>query len=468
MYRQVGAYIHIYMRNFSFFTVITLLFVSIGSYAQTKKWTLQEAVSYALENNISIKQTALDSKLAAVDKKGAIGNFLPTINASGSHSWNIGLSMNPVTFQQETQTIQFTSADVSVGVDIYNGLQNQNRLRRAKLAILAAQYNLSKMKDDVSLSVANAFLEILFNKENLKVQSELLSNNQKQMERTTALVEAGSIPRGDLMDMRATVASSNQNVVAAQNALLISKLSLAQLLQLKDFKDFDVADVDAEIVESPVMLETPETVYEKAKSERVEIKIARTNLELAERDVKISRGALQPSLRGFYSFSSNISYSNRVLGTDGNGNPILAGPLPFFQQFGDNKGHNFGVQLSVPILNGFSSRNAVERSNVALDRSKIAFTQAETDLERNVYQAFTDAKGALNAYESAVIASDARKEAFNYATEKYAVGIMNAFDFNQAQTLFANAESEVIRAKYEYIFRLKVVEFYFGIPIIQN
>ncbi|MBF6607375.1 MAG: TolC family protein, partial [Flavobacterium sp.] len=136
--------------------------------------------------------------------------------------------------------------------------------------------------------------------------------------------------------------------------------------------------------------------------------------------------------------------------------------------FNENKGHSFGFQLSIPVLNGFATRNAVERSKVAVDRFKIAYAQEELTLERNVYTAFTDAKGALNAYESAVAALEARELAYEYASERYKVGMMNAFDFNQAQTLYANAQSEVIRAKYDYAFRVKVVEFYFGIPIIKN
>ncbi|HEX8561794.1 MAG TPA: TolC family protein [Flavobacterium sp.] len=455
------------MRNSSFLSIMIALIFSLSLQAQTKKWTIQEVVAYALEHNIQIQQTALDIELAAIDKKGAIGNFLPSANASLSHSWNIGLSQNPATFEPETQTLQQTGADISVGVDIYKGLQNRMRFQRSKLAILAAQYNLSKMKDDTSLMAASAFLDILFSKENLKVQKELLANNQKQMERTNELVNAGSIPRGDLMDMRATVATSNQNVVAAENSLLIAKLSLAQLLQLEDFKDFDVADVNAEIAESPTMMQTPEAIFEKAKEERMELKIARANLDLAEKDIRIAKGALQPNLTGFYSFSSRVTNAPVPI-LDENGNFDGTTVPAFFNQFSDNKGHNFGVQLNIPILNGFTTRNNIARAEVAKRRSEIAYSQAELDLERNVYQAFTDARGALNAYESAVAAMEARQEAYNYANEKYQVGMMNAFDFNQAQTLFANAQSEVIRAKYEYIFKVKVVEFYFGIPIIQN
>ncbi len=447
---------------------VFVLLVGLNIQAQTKKWTIEECVNYALEHNISIKQSELDIKLSAIDKKAAIGNFLPSIKAGASHSWNIGLNQNITTGLLENQTTQFTSASLNSNIDIYNGLQNQNRLRRTKMAILASQYQLSKMQDDISLFVANAFLDILFNKENLKVQQNQLEYDTKQLTRTEELVNSGSVAKGDLLDMKATIASDNQKIVAAENALLLSKLSLVQLLQLDDFQSFDIVDQDYATQDSPTLLETPESIYEKAKQERIEMKIAKSNLELAQKDIKIARGAYQPNLSGFYSFSTRASYSDRVVGVDTGGNPILASPLPLFDQFSNNKGHNFGLQLNIPILNGFAARSNVERSKVNAEKTKVAFSQAETDLEKNVYTAFTNAKGALKTYESAQLTLSARQEAFNYAKEKYNVGLMNAFDYNQSQTLFANAQSDVIRAKYDYIFKVKVVELYFGIPIIKK
>lgn len=473
---------------------ILLFFVLLGTFAkaQSKKWTIEECVNYALEHNISIKLTDLDSQLAAIDKKSAIGSFLPSINGSASHSWNIGLNQNITTGLLENETTQFTSAGLNATVDIYNGLRNQNRFRRANLAIISAQYQLTKMKDDVSLNVANAFLQILFNKENIKVQKELLANNEKQFDRTQELVNAGSVPRGDLLDIKATVADSKQKVIAAENAFLISKLSLAQLLQLDDFQDFDIADDKYEAKQSEVMFQTPDAIYKKALEERVEVKLAKANVEVAEKDVIISRGAFQPTLQGFYSFSTRAGYADQVVGSvldplnptrtigsvDVNGTPtsvttenytpILGKSDPVFTQFSDNKGHNFGLQLNVPILNGFSARTNVQRSKVALEKSKVALSQSQLDLKRNVYTAFTDANGAYKSYESAVVALEARENAFNYAKERYNVGMMNAFDFNQSQTLYSNAQSEVLRTKYDYIFRTKIVEFYFGIPITKR
>jgi outer membrane protein len=455
------------MKNKYFISLVLLVLSCINLQAQTKKWTLAECVDYAIKNNISIKQSELDAQSAVIQKSDAIGNFLPSINANASHSWNIGLNQNITTGLLENQTTQFTSAGLNSGVTIYNGLQNINRLRRANLTIVAAQYQQSKMKDDISLNVANAFLQILFNKENVKVQKEQLANNEKQLLRSQELVNAGAVPRGDLLDIKASVAANNQAIATAENALLLSRLSLAQLLQLDNFEEFDVVDSAFETKDNGILLQTPEAIFAKAKEERVELKIAKTNLEIAEKDVKIAKGAYQPSVQGFYSFSTRAGYSDRVVGFNGT-TPILAPALPVFEQFDENKGHSFGLQLSIPILNGFSVRNGVANSKIALERSKIAKNQQELDLERTIYTAFTDAKGALKTYESAIVALEARQEALIYAKERYAVGMMNAFDFNQSQTLYSSAQSEVIRTKFDYIFRVKIIEFYFGIPITQN
>uniref|UniRef100_UPI00404ABB6C TolC family protein n=1 Tax=Flavobacterium sp. TaxID=239 RepID=UPI00404ABB6C len=469
------------------FTVLVLLLFNI-SQAQ-KKWTLEECIRYAIDNNINVRQSALDVETTNIDKKDAFGAFLPTANANASHSWNIGLNQNITTGLLENQTTQFTSAGFNVGVDIYNGLQNQNRLRRAELAKISSQYQLVKMQEDIALNVANAYLQILFNIENLKVQQEQLASDKIQMTRSQELVDAGVIPRGDLLEVKATVAGDEQRVVLAKNTLLISKLSLAQLLQLDDFSNFDVIEENYNAEETNLLSQTPATIYAKAKETRTELKIAQSNLEIAERDLKIAKGAYQPRIQGFYSLNTRASYADRIVGSqidplnptvaigtvEGTGEnvvrpnftTIVGGPASVWDQFETNKGQNYGLQINIPIFNGFSARNNVQRSKIAVERSKIAVEQQELDLERNVFTAFTDVKGSLNAYEAALSALESREEAFRYAKERFDVGMMNAFEFNQAQTLFVNAQSEVIRAKYDYIFKVKILEFYFGIPIIK-
>jgi outer membrane protein len=274
----------------------------------------------------------------------------------------------------------------------------------------------------------------------------------------------------------------------AENNLLISKLSLAQLLQLKEFADFDVIDDTNAKDENNIMAQSPIDIYNKAKEIRTELKLAQTNLQIAEKNVTIAKGAYQPTLSAFYNFNTRASYSDIITGStlnsanptrqigyvegtnqavlEPNYSPVLGGPQPIFEQFNDNKGQSFGLQLSVPIFNGFSVRNNVERSKLTLEKSKIDLEQKSLDLQRNVYTAFTDAKGALNAYESSTVTLEARQQAYNYAKEKYDVGLMNSFDFTQAQTLLTNAQSDVIRTKYDYMFKIKILEFYFGIPIV--
>ncbi|MEN9323839.1 MAG: hypothetical protein RL699_1619 [Bacteroidota bacterium] len=451
-----------------FLLLCLLVWATTNVTAQEQKWTLEACVNYAWSHNISIKQSELDVQAAKVEKSAGFGAFLPSASANTSHSWNVGLNQNITTNLLENQTTQFTSLGANVGIDIYKGLQNQQRFRKAKLSLLASQYQLEKMKDDIGLNVANAFLQIVFNKENLKVQLDQLAISEKQLLRTQQLVDAGALPRGDVLDSKATVAADKQKVVIAENTLLISKLSLAQLLQLDNFQSFDIADGDYEAKQSEVMFQTPAAIITKAKENRVELKISKTNVAVAEKEVTIAKGAYQPTIQGFYGFNSRISYADIPL-FDNAGNLIgTRGPLPFMDQFDKNKGHQFGIQLNVPIFSGFAVKHNVMRTKIALERSKIAYSQSELDLERSVYTAYTDAQGAYKSYESALSALDARRSAFEYAKERFDVGLMNTFEYNQAQTLYVNAQSEVVRTKYDYIFRTKIVEYYFGIPIITN
>lgn len=372
----------------SYRIVIVTFLVGFSSLAQSKKWTLRECINHAIINNISVKQSELDLQNSQIAKKDAIGNFMPGISASASHSWNIGLNQNITTGLLQNQTTQFTSVGLSANVDIFRGLQNVNQLRKSNLSLIASQYQLTKMQEDIALNVANAYLQILFNKENLKVQKEQKSLSEKQLARTTQLVEAGNVPKGDLLDVQATLASNNQKVIAAENAVLLSKLSLAQLLQLDDFKNFDISEEDVPSMLSTILNESSEAIIAKAKASRTELKIAQTNIELAKKDIQIARAAYLPSLTGFYSYTTRASNSKRVSGVDSSGNIITANALPIFDQFDTNKGQNFGLQLTVPIFNGFATRNNVERTKVAFERSKLNFNQQELDLEKCFYSLY--------------------------------------------------------------------------------
>ncbi len=428
------------------------LFV-IASQAQEKKWTLKECVDYAIEKNISIQQSELDVELGELNKKDAVGSFLPNLNARASHSWNIGLAQNPITFDAVTSTTKNLSGGLSSSIDIYQGLTRVNQLHKSNLAILASQYQLENMKSDISLFVANSFLQILFNKEQIKVLTSQIGVTSSELERTKELIDAGVVPEGDLLEVKATLSGQEQQLVVAENTLYISKLSLAQLLLITDYDNFDIVDINYLIPVSDILNQSPELIFDKAKDTRKEILIAETNAKIAEYDLKIARGNLQPSLTGNYSFSSNY-FRSQLFDTD-----------DFETQISDNKQHNFFLQLNIPIFNRFTGRNDIKRNKINVERAKNQLEQEKLDLQSTVYQAYNDAKGALKAYEAAVNTLNARELAYNFSQERYNVGLLNAFDFSQSQNQYVAAQSEVVRTKYDFIFKLKVLEFYFGIPI---
>jgi len=477
-------------KNFIFKTAfLGLFFLASSGFAQ-QIWTLEQCVQHALAKNISVQNTELDVQLSQIDRTGAKAAFLPSINANANHSWNVGLNQNITTGLLQNQTTQFSSVGFQASIDIYRGLEKQYTLRRTNLALHASRYQLQKMKDDVSLNVINAYLQIVFNKENLIVQQQQYDYDKKQYERTKNLVEVGNLPKGDLLDISATVAKDEQNVITAENNLLISKISLAQLLQLEDFETFDIVDQNYySSIESSIMLENAATIAKKAKETRAEIKIAQTNIEIAEKDLKISRSRFQPTLLAYYNFNTRAAYSDRVVGytpntsnpfnvigtvqntgdnvISPNFSPLLGGPQNVWDQFDTNKGQSYGLSLSVPIFNGLAARNNVQRSKVAVKRAQLNYEQEEQNLEKKVYTAYADTKSALKAYEAAEQTLTFRAQSFEYARERYEVGLLNVFDYTQVQTLYVNAQSEALRTKYDYIFKTKILEFYFGIPVTE-
>ena len=435
--------------------LIIFLFIIAGLSAnsQVKKWTLKECVDYAIENNISIKQAELDLDQSELNKNDAVGSFLPNLNARASQSWNNGLAQNPVTFDAVTSTTQNLSGGISSSIDLYTGLTRLNEFHKSKLTILASQYQLENMQQDISLFVANSFLQILFNKEQIKVLTSQIEVTNNELQQTQELIDAGVVPKGDLLDVQANLAGQEQQLVAAENGLYISKVSLAQLLLITDYDNFDIVDMDYLVPLAEILNQPAEVIFGKAKETRKEILIAETNSKIAEYDFKIARGNLQPSLTANYSFSSNY-FSSDLFDTD-----------DFETQMTDNKQHNYFLQLNIPIFNRFSGRNNIKRNKLNVDRAKYQEEQEKLDLQTTVYQAYNDAKGAGKAYEAAVKTLNARELAYNFSQERYNVGLLNAFDFSQSQNQYVAAQSEVVRTKYDFIFKLEVLELYFGIPI---
>lgn len=442
------------MKNVGFKIIFLFALVfGFSSQAQSKKWTLKECVDYALKNNISIKQSELDLKISDVEKMEAVGNFLPTLNGNANFSVNTGASINPVTNQFQNETFQSFSAGLNSSVNLFNGLVNWKTLQRSKLNKIANSYRLDKMKDDIALSIANSYLQILFNKEQLKVQKNQNSITKENIIRTQKLIDAGSLPAGDIYELQATDATQQQQIIGTENTLLISKIALCQTLLIEEYSNFDVSDVPVDVPVSSIINETQESILAKAKESVKDIKIATSNVEIAKKDVAISKSSYLPTLSGFIGYNTRWSE-----------NPFFN----FIDQLSLFDGTAVGAQLNVPIFNGFATKGRVKRAKINQERTEFQLKQAELDLERNVYQAYNDVVNAGKSFEAAQKSLEARKQAFNFSKERYNVGLMNAFDFSQSTIAFENAQSEVLRTKYDYVFKTKVLEFYFGIPIIEN
>ncbi len=459
-------------------------FSSLILNAQIKKYTLIECVNIALEKNINIQQSEFDLEGADIDKDDAIGNFLPRINAQSQHIWNNGLSQNITNGLIENLTTQFSSFGGNLGVTLFSGKQNINQLARANLNIIARQYQLEDMKDDISLFVANSYLQVMFNKELEKVQRYQLEIAKQELERTQLRISAGVQTEAEIYEIEANLASQEQALVQSENATRLSLISLAQSLLITDYENFDIADVNFNVPLSQILLEKPKKIFEKSLTLRNDIKVAATNIEIAKTDINLAKGALLPTLSAFYNYNTRISYSDRFIET---GNfietPIgvvkedgslvvsqfpertITDPLSFGDQFRQNDGHSYGLALNIPIFNGLSIKNNIKRRKLNLKRSETQFEQTKLDLENTINQAFNNAEGAYKFYEASEKTLKARKEAYFIAEKQFEAGVLNSYDFVQIKQRYDISASDNVRAKYDYIFKLKVLEFYFGIEI---
>ena len=472
------------MKNFKIIISAVLFLFTLVLSAQMKEYTLEECVLIALENNISIKQSELDLESAEVDKSDAMGSFLPRVNAQSQHIWNNGLSQNITNGLIENLTTQFSSFGGNVGVTLFNGRQNINQLSRANLNLLARQYQLDDMKDDVSLFVANAYLQVMFNRELEQVQRYQLELAKQELERTQLSIDAGILTPVEIYEIEANIATQEQAVIQAENAYRLSRINLAQLLLITDYENFDIAKEDMDIPFSEILTETPKAIYEKALTLRNDIKLGITNLEIAEKDIDLAKGAQMPTLTAFYNYNTRISYSDRFIETGNfietpigivqeNGAVVVSqfpereitGPSSFSKQFGQNDGQSYGLSLNIPIFNGLAVKNNIKRRKLNLERIENQLEQTKLDLESTINQAYNNAKGAYKFYDASEKTLIARKQAFDIAKQRFEAGVMNSFDYVQARQRYQIAASDIVRAKFDYIFKLKVLEFYFGLEL---
>jgi outer membrane protein len=431
--------------------IVGLSLCCFSTFAQ-KTWTLKDCIDYAFENNISIKQSRLDLETSEINKRGAVGNFLPNLTTRLSHTWNTGLNPDPRTNLNVTATTQTSGIGINTDVTLYDGLRNIRQLHKANLGILANQYQLEDMKDNISLNIINAYLQVAFNKESLKVVKRQYEINQAELERSSELVKAGTIPKGDLLEMESSLANQEQQIIKSSNLIRISKINLANLLTINDYNSFRITE-SIPITPSTILDKSAQQIYNKALETRNDIKNSEVAVEMSKDDLKISKGVYHPTLSAGYSFGTSYFQSELYQAPELN------------TQISDRASHSIGLRLNIPIFNRLDNSNNVRRSKVNLKKNELALEQTKIDLKSKVNQSYNDVLAAYAVFQASDKTLSARKEAFRYTQEKFDLGVINSFDYSLARIRFENSENDVITAKYDYYFKAKVLEFYFGISL---
>ena len=438
-------------------TLTVALFISIATFSQ-KKWTLKESVDRALERNISVQQSKLNLLSAEKDVAIAKGNFLPNLNGSTGGSFNFGSGFDPVSQNRVSTSFFGGSVGVNSGYTIFNGFRNTNTYKQAQLGVESSKYDLQKIENDISLFVVNGYLNVLFAKENLNVAKIQYQISKKQIEAAKSRFEAGAIAKGELFNTESTAASDLQNVVTQENALNLALLNLAQTIQVP-VEGFDVAPIELGSPSAVLLYGDSNIVYEKSLNNRPEIERAKLAIENADLNIEIAKASFMPTVSASGFLSTNYGYnlnlptglSNTALGT----------------QLSDNLGYGFGFNISVPIFNRFQIKNNVAKSKISKEISKTFLENEKIQLKQTIEQAFLDVKAASKSYEAAKISLVAQKEAFKNSQERYTYGDMTLFDFDQVRTRLVNAEAVMIRSKYDFVFKTKILQFYSGELVLE-
>lgn len=473
------------MRLRTLFIAILLANITSSVYSQQvqlpNSWTLLECVDYALVNNVQIQTSLLQTELTKNNLEGSKWNYAPDLSLFNSTGWNFGLNIDPVT-NIPTRNDRFTSSlSLNSNWVLFDGGRKYNSIARNNHDYLAALYDLEAMKNDITLNVTSAYLQIMLNEEILGIAIEQEGISKLQVGQTKKLVDAGSAPRGDLLQFEAQLARDEQNTVASRNTVLIGKLQLANLLLLPEPEKFETSQPEPELPEAGWLAYQPGQVYVAALDNQPSIKAAEERISSSEESVDLSQGGYMPtiSLQG----RINTIYSDAIVQAadtrevtfptaiyDAGGNVIFVPTtqtIPdgfelkdFNNQFADNMSQYVGFNVSVPLFNQMQVKNNVQNAKIQFQISQLQLEQEKNQLKQIIYQAHADAKASYNSYLAAEKSVDASRESFNYANERFNLGAINQFDFETAKNSLAVAQSEMLRTKYDYIFKLKVLEFY--------
>ncbi len=448
-------------------------------------WSLERCIQYARDNNIQIKQSELQVELAERVELQSKARFLPTINAQASNSYNYGRNIDPFTNVFVNSTVRSSQLFASGSINLFSGFQNWNAAAQSHYDYLASVKDTEQKKNDVSLNIATAYLQILFGKELVKNAENQLEITKLQRDRITKLVTAGQLAESNQFDIEAQFARDELQKVNAENNLSLYYLQLYQYLQLDINTEIEVENPGNINVDGNLLSTPADDVFKAAVAIMPEVKAQELRLKSAEKGLNFAYGAMSPRLSFNGSYGSVYSSSN-VVGVgpastipvqvpfyDENGQQLpvfsqqtfYAGgfqPKAFNDQLRENLNKSVGFTLSIPILNGLSTNTNIKRARIADMNAKLQYDAIRNTLQQTVQRAYNDALSAYKQYQAADRLVIAQKESFKYADIKYQQNLINLVEYTDAKIKLTNAENDLIRAKYDYIFKTKVIDFYQG------
>ncbi|MCR2030777.1 TolC family protein [Alistipes timonensis] len=414
-------------------------------------WTLDDCIGFAQRNNLDVQRRSLQVEKSDVELSTAKYSRLPDLNASVGADASFGRVLSSDnTYQTKNQTSG--SLNVSASVPLFQGMRINHQVKAGKLDLAAAVEDLERAREDVAIHVMTLYLEVLYNKEMVGVAERQLTLSTQQAERSRALAAAGKQPESTVYESDALVASNRMTLTQARNDLQLALLNLSQALNRESAAGFDIVDpaLDSVALAALHRLGSADDVYAYAAENRPHIRAERLRLESSEHSAAIARSALYPSL------SLSGGYGTGVYSADQD---------KFWTQMRHNSREYVGVSLNVPIFNRRATRNSIRTAQIAVRSQQLAVTEAERELRKLIEQAWYNADASYAKYRSAEAAAASARIAFAYEERKAEAGRSTVFDFNDAKTRMEKAEADAVQAKYEFVFRSKILDFYRGKPL---
>lgn len=422
---------------------------------------IKVAIYHALDNNLQVKQARFQAALAEEDLKQAKSQFYPTLNADVNGSMRFGRYFDQYTAQL-VPSVNTASGGISTDIPIFQGFQRINQIRANKSQLSADQSNVEKAKNDLVLSVATTYLEALTNQDLLTAAEQQLKLSQRQLEVANANYEVGNNTLADLSQAKSQVATDELNVTSARNAYELSMLNLKQLMEMDPAEDIMLEKPDIELEEQTAVIYDPSEIFATALEAQPDIQAAEFSTEVAKANIDIAKGAYYPTLGFGAGYNTSVSsVASRMVGLDANNEPIYE-RVNFGDQLKENESPYIGLSLRIPIFNRFQTRTSVNKAKINYQYALTNEQLAKNNLNKIIAQAVLDLRAAMTRYHSTETAFASAKDAFEVISQRYDVGLANSVELFTAQTTMNRAEFDHIQARYDILFRSKVIDFYLG------